>query len=159
MAVAYDDAVCLFEITARDSFPCVEGPFERFPLTLLQSPLSCMALLPDCRLLCGGDGGEVTLYDFKSASATPLEPHGARVTCVALSHWSGQALVGSQDCVQRLWSLTPLLLDHTMEYEVRLMDSYIGSFGRCFHTCAQEHFAYLRMFLSATKPQFSANCC
>ncbi|XP_042564938.1 NACHT domain- and WD repeat-containing protein 1 [Clupea harengus] len=117
MAVAYDDAVCLFEITARDSFPCVEGPFERFPLTLLQSPLSCMALLPDCRLLCGGDGGEVTLYDFKSASATPLEPHGARVTCVALSHWSGQALVGSQDCVQRLWSLTPLLLDHTMEYE------------------------------------------
>ncbi|KAL2090163.1 hypothetical protein ACEWY4_014851 [Coilia grayii] len=117
MVVAYDDAVCLFEVTARDSFPCVEGPLRRFSLTQLCSPLSCMALMPNSRLLCGGEGGEVTLYNFKSSTATQLEPHAARVTCIALSNWSSQALVGSQDCVQRLWSLSPLLLDHTMEYK------------------------------------------
>ncbi|XP_041912488.1 NACHT domain- and WD repeat-containing protein 1 [Alosa sapidissima] len=125
MAVAYDDAVCLFEITARDSFPCVDGPFERFPLTLLRSPLSCMALLADCRLLCGTERGDVTLYDFKSASSTPLDRHAARVTCVALSHRSGQALVGSQDCVQRLWSLSPLRLDHTMDYRGFLFEGVL----------------------------------
>lgn len=127
MAVAYDNAVCLFEITARDSFPCVDGPFERFLLTLLPSPLSCMALLADCRLLCGTDGGQVTLYDFKSASSTPLERHATRITCVALSHRSGQALVGSHDCVQRLWSLSPLQLDHTMDYRVRLQGHMAAS--------------------------------
>ncbi|XP_048108890.1 NACHT domain- and WD repeat-containing protein 1 [Alosa alosa] len=125
MAVAYDDAVCLFEITARDSFPCVDGPFERFPLTLLRSPLSCMALLADCRLLCGTERGDVTLYDFKSASSTPLDRHAGRVTCVALSHRSGQALVGSQDCVQRLWSLSPLRLDHTMDYRGFLFEGVL----------------------------------
>ncbi|XP_062412384.1 NACHT domain- and WD repeat-containing protein 1 [Sardina pilchardus] len=115
MAVAYDDAVCVFEITARDSFPCVDGPFERFPLTLLPSPLSCMALLADCRLLCGTESGAVTLHDFKSASSVPLEPHAARITCITLSHRSGRALLASHDPVQRLWSLSPLRLEHTMD--------------------------------------------
>ncbi|XP_030640015.1 NACHT domain- and WD repeat-containing protein 1 [Chanos chanos] len=117
LAVAYEDAVCLFEITSRDSFPCVDGPYESFSLSLLQSCVSGMALLPDCRLLYGTITGDVALYDFKSASATELGQLGARVTCVALSTWGTHALIGSQECVQQLWSLSPLLLDHMMEYK------------------------------------------
>ncbi|XP_007240267.3 NACHT domain- and WD repeat-containing protein 1 [Astyanax mexicanus] len=117
MAVAYEDAVCLFEITARDSFPCVEGPLQCYSLTLLHSPVSAMALLPDCRLLYGTLGGEVAVYDFKSATAAELDHHGAAITCVALSNWDTHALIGSEDCVQKLWNLHPLLLDHTMEYK------------------------------------------
>ncbi|XP_072516937.1 NACHT domain- and WD repeat-containing protein 1 [Salminus brasiliensis] len=117
MAVAYEDAVCLFEITARDSFPCVEGPFESYSLSLLHSPVSAMALLPDCMLLYGTLGGEVAVYDFKSATAAELDHHGAAITCIVLSNWDTHALIGSEDCVQKLWNLRPLLLDHTMEYK------------------------------------------
>ncbi|XP_067288484.1 NACHT domain- and WD repeat-containing protein 1 [Pseudorasbora parva] len=117
MVVAYEDAVCLFEITARDSFPCVEGPFERYSLCLLHSPISAMALLSDCRLLYGTFGGEVVIYDFKSATAAELDHHGAAITCITMSNWDSQALIGSQDCVQKLWNLSPVLLNHTMEYK------------------------------------------
>ncbi|XP_066504213.1 NACHT domain- and WD repeat-containing protein 1 [Hoplias malabaricus] len=117
IAVSYENDVCLFEITARDSFPCVEGPFESYSLTLLHSPISAMALLPDCRLFYGTLGGEVALYNFKNATAAELDHHGAAITCIALSNWDTHALVGSEDCVQKLWNLTPLLLDHTMEYK------------------------------------------
>nr|XP_002663751.3 NACHT domain- and WD repeat-containing protein 1 isoform X2 [Danio rerio] len=117
MAVAYEDAVCLFEITARDSFPCVDGPFERYSLDLLHSSISAMALLSDCRLLYGTFGGEVVIYDFKSATAAELDHHGAAITCITMSNWDAQALIGSQDCVQKLWNLSPVLLNHTMEYK------------------------------------------
>ncbi|CAB1314173.1 unnamed protein product [Coregonus sp. 'balchen'] len=127
IAVAYEDSVCLFEITAQDSFPCVEGPFERFPLSLLHSPVSSMALLRDCRLLYRTACGEVILYDFKSTSATTLEGHRSRVTCVTDSNWGTHALVGSEDSVQRLWGLTPLVLDHTMEYKL----GYVIKEGFC----------------------------
>ncbi|XP_076880885.1 NACHT domain- and WD repeat-containing protein 1 [Brachyhypopomus gauderio] len=117
VAVAHEDVVHLFEVTARDSFPCVEGPFHSYSLTLLHSPVSAMALLHDCRLLYGTLGGEVAVYDFKSAKAAEVDRHGDAITCVALSNWDTHALIGSQDCVQKLWSLNPLLLDHTMEYK------------------------------------------
>uniref|UniRef100_A0A8C2K2G8 NACHT and WD repeat domain containing 1 n=1 Tax=Cyprinus carpio TaxID=7962 RepID=A0A8C2K2G8_CYPCA len=117
MAVAYEDSVCLFEITSRDSFPCVDGPFERYSLCLLHSPISAMALLSDCRLLYGTFGGEVVIYDFKSATAAELDHHGAAITCITMSNWDAQALIGSQDCVQKLWNLSPVLLNHTMEYK------------------------------------------
>uniref|UniRef100_A0A673LBW1 NACHT domain- and WD repeat-containing protein 1-like n=1 Tax=Sinocyclocheilus rhinocerous TaxID=307959 RepID=A0A673LBW1_9TELE len=117
MAVAYEDSVCLFEITSRDSFPCVDGPFERYTLCLLHSPISAMALLSDCRLLYGTFGGEVVTYDFKSATAAELDHHGAAITCITMSNWDAQALIGSQDCVQKLWNLSPVLLNHTMEYK------------------------------------------
>ncbi|XP_077058882.1 NACHT domain- and WD repeat-containing protein 1 [Siphateles boraxobius] len=117
MAVAYEDAVCLFEITARDSFPCVDGPFERYSLCLLHSPISAMSLLSDCRLLYGTFGGEVVIYDFKGAKAAELDHHGAAITCITMSNWDTQALIGSQDCVQKLWNLSPVLLNHTMEYK------------------------------------------
>lgn len=119
MAVAYEDSVCVFEITARDNFPTVEGPLKRFPLPLLQYPISSMALVSDCQVLYGTSCGEVTLYDFKSAKASPLEGHRSKVTCVTVSNWGTHALVGSEDAVQRLWALTPLALDHTIEYKVR----------------------------------------
>ncbi|XP_073731920.1 NACHT domain- and WD repeat-containing protein 1 [Misgurnus anguillicaudatus] len=117
IAVAYEDAVCLFEITARDSFPCVEGPFERYSLCLLHSAISAMALLSDCRLLYGTFGGEVVIYDFKTATASELDHHGTAITCITLSNWDENALIGSQDCVQKLWNMNPVLLDHTMEYK------------------------------------------
>ncbi|KAI2659286.1 NACHT domain- and WD repeat-containing protein 1 [Labeo rohita] len=117
IAVAYEDAVCLFEITSRDSFPCVEGPFESYSLCLLHSPISAMALLSDCRLLYGTFGGEVVIYDFKSATAAEMDHHGAAITCITMSNWDAQALIGSQDCVQKLWNLSPVLLNHTMEYK------------------------------------------
>lgn len=120
MAVAYEDSVSLFEITTRDSFPTVEGPLEGFPLSLLlHDPLSSMALLSDRRLLCGTSCGEVKLHDLRSGSISALEPHRSRVTCVTASNWGTHALVGSEDAVQRLWALNPLVLDHTMEYKVR----------------------------------------
>ncbi|KAM6945696.1 NACHT domain- and WD repeat-containing protein 1 [Aplochiton taeniatus] len=119
MVVAYEDWVCLFHITARDSFPSVEGPFHRFPLSLLEAPVSSMALLSDGRLLYGTSCGEVTLYDFSSSQALSLEGHRSQVTCVTPSNWGKHALVGSEDAVQRLWALdhTPPHLDHTMEYK------------------------------------------
>ncbi|KAM3876292.1 NACHT domain- and WD repeat-containing protein 1 [Diretmus argenteus] len=117
MAVAYEDSVCLFEITARDSFPTVEGPLKKFPLSLLHSLVSSMALLDDCRLLYGTGCGEVNLHNFTSSSTSSLEPHRTRVTCVTASNWGTHALVGSEDTVQRLWALNPLALDHTMEYK------------------------------------------
>lgn len=118
LAVAYKDSVCLFKITTRDSFPTVEGPLERLPLSLLHAPLSSMALLPDHRLLYGTSCGQVKLSDFNSRSSSELEPHRSRVTCVMASNWGSHALVGSEDAVQRLWALDPLALDHTMEYKV-----------------------------------------
>lgn len=121
MAVAYEDSVCLFEIATRDSFPTVEGPRERFPLSLLHAPLSSMALLSGRRLLYGTSCGEVKLQDFSGDGSSSLEPHRSRVTCVTASNWGTHALVGSEDAVQRLWALTPLALDHTMEYKVRVM--------------------------------------
>uniref|UniRef100_A0A3P8ZG22 NACHT and WD repeat domain containing 1 n=1 Tax=Esox lucius TaxID=8010 RepID=A0A3P8ZG22_ESOLU len=117
LAVAYEDSVCLFEVTTRDSFPSVEGPFKRFPLSLLHSPVSSMAVLPDYRVLYGTNCGEVMLYDFKASSSASLEGHHSRITCVTLSNWATHALVGSEDAVQRLWGLNPLVLDHTMEYK------------------------------------------
>ncbi|XP_068599724.1 NACHT domain- and WD repeat-containing protein 1 [Brachionichthys hirsutus] len=117
VAVAYEDVVRLFEITTRDGFPRVEGPLSSFPLSLLQAALSSMALLPDRRLVYGTGCGEVKLYDFRNGSSAALEPHHSRVTCVTGSNWGGHALVGSEDAVQRLWSLKPLALDHTMEYK------------------------------------------
>ncbi|KAF5909987.1 NACHT domain- and WD repeat-containing protein 1 [Clarias magur] len=118
IAVAYEDMVCLFEITARDSFPCVEGPIHNYSLSLLHSPVSAMGLLPDYRLLYGTFGGEVAIYDFKSGMAAELDHHGSAITCIALSNWDKHALVGSEDCVQKLWNLSPVLLDHSMEYKV-----------------------------------------
>jgi WD40 repeat protein len=59
------------------------------------------------------------MYDFKSASTATLDGHRSRVNCVTTSNWGTHALVGSEDAVQRLWGLTPLVLDHTMEYKVR----------------------------------------
>uniref|UniRef100_A0A3B5ARN5 NACHT and WD repeat domain containing 1 n=1 Tax=Stegastes partitus TaxID=144197 RepID=A0A3B5ARN5_9TELE len=118
MAVAYEDSVCVFEITTRDSFPTVEGPLQRFSLSLLHAPLSSMALLPDRKLLYGTSCGEVKLHDFDSGGNSNLEPHRSRVTCVTGSNWGTHALVGSEDAVQRLWALNPLALDHTMEYKV-----------------------------------------
>ncbi|XP_031731172.1 NACHT domain- and WD repeat-containing protein 1 [Anarrhichthys ocellatus] len=117
MVVAYEDSVCLFEITARDSFPTVEGPLEGFPLSLLHAPLSSMALLSDRRLLYGTSCGEVKFHDFRDSSSSDLEPHCSRVTCVTVSNWETHALVGSEDAIQRLWRLSPLVLDHTMEYK------------------------------------------
>ncbi|XP_035800842.2 NACHT domain- and WD repeat-containing protein 1 isoform X1 [Amphiprion ocellaris] len=119
LAVAYEDSVCLFEITTRDrdSFPTVEGPLQRFPLSLLHAPISSMALLPDRKLLYGTSCGEVHLHDFDSGRSSSLEPHRSRVTCVTGSNWGTHTLVGSEDAVQRLWALNPLALDHTMEYK------------------------------------------
>ncbi|RVE74155.1 hypothetical protein OJAV_G00038410 [Oryzias javanicus] len=116
VAVAYEDSVCLFEMATRDSFPTVEGPLKRFPTSLLHAPLSCMALLPDRRLLYGTSCGGVRLHGF-SGSVSELEPHGSKVTCVTASNWGSHALVGSQDGVQRLWALNPPSLDHTMEHK------------------------------------------
>uniref|UniRef100_A0A8C2WCA7 NACHT and WD repeat domain containing 1 n=1 Tax=Cyclopterus lumpus TaxID=8103 RepID=A0A8C2WCA7_CYCLU len=118
VAVAYEDSVCLFEITTRDSFPTVEGPLEGFSLSLLHAPLSSMALLSDRRLLYGTSCGEVKLHNFCDGGSSDLEPHRSRVTCVTVSHRGTHALVGSEDAVHRLWSLSPLVLDHTMEYKV-----------------------------------------
>lgn len=118
MAVAYEDSICLFEITTRDSFPAVEGPLQRLPLSLLHAPLSSMALLSDRRLLYGTSCGEVRFHDFCNGSSSDLEAHRGRVTCVTVSNWGTRALVGSEDAVLRLWSLSPLVLDHTMEYKV-----------------------------------------
>uniref|UniRef100_A0A3P8RP91 NACHT and WD repeat domain containing 1 n=1 Tax=Amphiprion percula TaxID=161767 RepID=A0A3P8RP91_AMPPE len=135
LAVAYEDSVCLFEITTRDrdSFPSVEGPLQRFPLSLLHAPISSMALLPDRKLLYGTSCGEVHLHDFDSGRSSSLEPHRSRVTCVTGSNWGSHALVGSEDAVQRLWALNPLALDHTMEYKSQFCSvSHLLDFTLCF---------------------------
>lgn len=119
LAVAYEDSVCLFEVTTRDSFPTVEGPLGRTTLSLLQAPLSSMALLPDRRLLYGTSCGAVTLHDFGSGGGSDLQPHRSRISCVTASNCGGHILVGSEGAVQRLWALDPRVLDHTMEYKVR----------------------------------------
>ncbi|XP_075340638.1 NACHT domain- and WD repeat-containing protein 1 [Odontesthes bonariensis] len=119
VAVAYEDSVCLFEVTTRDSFPTVEGPLERLSLSLLHAPPSAMALLPDRRLLYGTGCGEVKLHHFGGGGGGDhdLQPHRSRVSCVTASNQGTHALVGSEDAVQRLWALNPPVLDHTMEYK------------------------------------------
>lgn len=119
LVVAHEDCVRLFEISSRDSFPTVEGPLQTAPLPLLQGPVSAMALLSKHRLLYGTVGGEVALLDLQAGVSSSLEPHCSRITCVTASNWESHALVGSEDAVQRLWSLNPLVLDHTMEFKVR----------------------------------------
>ncbi|KAJ8374790.1 hypothetical protein SKAU_G00053700 [Synaphobranchus kaupii] len=117
VAVAYEDGVSLFEITIRDSFPCVEGPIKKLPLSLLESTVSSMALLSGSRLLNGRSCGEVMMYDFKSASAVSMDGHGSEITCVTVSNQGTHAFIGSQDYIQRLWRLSPLELNCTMEYK------------------------------------------
>ncbi|CAL8310248.1 unnamed protein product [Lota lota] len=117
LAAAYEGSVGLFEVTTRDGFPTVEGPVQSFSLSLLHAPVSSMVLLADGRLLYGTACGELTLYDFNTSSLTPLEAQSGRVTCVLAGNAGLQALVASGDCLLRLWSLNPLLLDHTMEYK------------------------------------------
>ncbi|KAJ8408417.1 hypothetical protein AAFF_G00258310 [Aldrovandia affinis] len=117
MAVAYEDGIFVFEITMRDSFPCVEGPIEKLPLSLLHSPISAIALPPDGRLLNGTECGEVMMYDFTTATAVPLDRHATQITCITVSSHGTYALIGSQDSTQRLWRLSPLELNHTMEYK------------------------------------------
>ncbi|CAI5639334.1 unnamed protein product [Oreochromis niloticus] len=128
LAVAYEDSVCLFEITSRDNFPTVEGPLEKFALPLLHAPLSAMALLRNRRLLYGTSCGEVKLWDFgRGGDVTDLEPHRSGVTCVTVSNRGAHALVGSEDAVQRLWALNPLALDHTMEYKGFLFEGVLSA--------------------------------
>uniref|UniRef100_A0A8C9V818 NACHT and WD repeat domain containing 1 n=1 Tax=Scleropages formosus TaxID=113540 RepID=A0A8C9V818_SCLFO len=117
MAVAYQDSICVFEITERDSFPCIEGPFHKLPLSLLHSPISSIGLLSDCRLIKGTESGEVMLYDFKNTSVTSMDRHQTKITCVTVSNSGSLALIASQDSVQRLWNLSPLELKYTMEYK------------------------------------------
>lgn len=127
LAVAYEDCVRLFEVASRDSFPTVEGPLRVVPLPLLQGPLSSMALLSNLGLLYGTLCGEVALLDLQAGGSSRLEPHRSRVSCVTASNWETHVLVGSEDAVQRLWALNPLVLDHTMEYKVRGSSESFGS--------------------------------
>lgn len=148
VAVAYEDSVRLFEITTRDSFPTVEGPLRAFPLSLLQGPPSSMALLSDRWLLYGTSCGEVKLHDFSSGSSSDLEPHRSRVTCVTGSSWGTHALVGSEDAVQRLWALNPLVLDHTMEYKVRTTCTQAPEEVTSEQTVHYVHFTKQQLILS-----------
>nr|XP_023669010.1 NACHT domain- and WD repeat-containing protein 1 isoform X1 [Paramormyrops kingsleyae] len=127
MAVAYQESICVFEITERDGFPGVEGPFQTLPLSLLHSPISCMALLSECRLLKGSNCGEVTLYDFKNTCVTSLGRHQTKITCITVSRTESLALIGSQDSVQRLWSLSPLRLHYTMEHQGFVLEGVLCS--------------------------------
>uniref|UniRef100_A0A3B3RHF2 NACHT and WD repeat domain containing 1 n=1 Tax=Paramormyrops kingsleyae TaxID=1676925 RepID=A0A3B3RHF2_9TELE len=129
MAVAYQESICVFEITERDGFPGVEGPFQTLPLSLLHSPISCMALLSECRLLKGSNCGEVTLYDFKNTCVTSLGRHQTKITCITVSRTESLALIGSQDSVQRLWSLSPLRLHYTMEHQVSIQGVLCSAFS------------------------------
>ncbi|KAJ8277483.1 hypothetical protein GJAV_G00075650 [Gymnothorax javanicus] len=117
VAVAYDDGISLFEITIRDDFPCVDGPLEKLPFSLLHSPTTSMVLLSNSRLLGGTLCGEVMLHDFRTAATVSLDAHSSEITCVAVSHRGTHALIGSQDSIQRLWRLSPLELCYTMEYK------------------------------------------
>lgn len=148
VAVAYEDSVRLFEITTRDSFPTVEGPLRAFPLSLLHGPPSSMALLSDRWLLYGTSCGEVKLHDFSSGSSSDLEPHRSRVTCVTGSSWGTHALVGSEDAVQRLWALNPLVLDHTMEYKVRTTCTQAPEEVTSEQTVHYVHFTKQQLILS-----------
>ncbi|KAK7889204.1 hypothetical protein WMY93_024764 [Mugilogobius chulae] len=117
LCVAYEDQVCVFQLTSRDCFPAVEGPENRLVLGLLHGPLSCCGLLNDQRFIYGTSCGEVRVYDFKSGSGSVLEPHRSRISCVTVSNWESHVLIGSEDTTQRLYSLKPARLQHTMDYK------------------------------------------
>ncbi|XP_054645596.1 NACHT domain- and WD repeat-containing protein 1 [Dunckerocampus dactyliophorus] len=115
--VAYEDSLCIFEITTRECFPTVEGPLERVQMLPQDGPLSAVAVLSDRRLLYGTMCGRVTFYDAAQRSSTTLDCHRTTITCVTPSNWGTHFLVGSQDAVQRLWNLKPLAVNHVMEYK------------------------------------------
>ncbi|XP_015220730.2 NACHT domain- and WD repeat-containing protein 1 [Lepisosteus oculatus] len=119
LAVAYEDAICVFEISPGDAYPTVERALGKLPLPGPGRPwaLSCAAVLSDCRVLYGADSGQVWLRDLGGSEAVALEGHRTKVTCIAVSNSEEFSLVGSQDSVQRLWRLSPLLLDHEMNYK------------------------------------------
>ncbi|KAJ8278725.1 hypothetical protein COCON_G00057910 [Conger conger] len=110
-------SVRCFAIVIRDDFPCVEGPREKLPLSLLHSPISCMGLLRDGGVLHGTSSGEVTLHNFQSATAESMDRHSSEITCIAVSHRGTHALIGSRDSIQRLWRLSPLEECYAMEYK------------------------------------------
>ncbi|XP_055077553.1 NACHT domain- and WD repeat-containing protein 1 [Periophthalmus magnuspinnatus] len=117
LGVAYDDQLCLFTLTSRDCFPAVQGPDSRLLLGLLHGPLTCCGLLNDQRFIYGTSCGEVRLHDFRSGSGSVLEAHRSRVSCVTVSNWESHALIGSDDTTQRLYSLRPTRLQHSMDYK------------------------------------------
>uniref|UniRef100_A0A3B4B776 Uncharacterized protein n=1 Tax=Periophthalmus magnuspinnatus TaxID=409849 RepID=A0A3B4B776_9GOBI len=119
LGVAYDDQLCLFTLTSRDCFPAVQGPDSRLLLGLLHGPLTCCGLLNDQRFIYGTSCGEVRLHDFRSGSGSVLEAHRSRVSCVTVSNWESHALIGSDDTTQRLYSLRPTRLQHSMDYKVQ----------------------------------------
>ncbi|XP_066551660.1 NACHT domain- and WD repeat-containing protein 1 [Amia ocellicauda] len=125
LAVAYEDSICVYDIIPGYKYAIVEGPTWRWPLPQQSTPLSCVAVLSDCRLVFGTDGGEVSLHDFQASRDVPLEGHCTAITCIVIGNHEAHALIGSRDSIQRLWNLSPLLLDHEMQYKGFFFDGIL----------------------------------
>ncbi|XP_004647437.1 NACHT domain- and WD repeat-containing protein 1 [Octodon degus] len=104
LAVAYDNIVLVLDVAPGDPCPAIEGPEYTF-YTQLPETIASVAALGDHRVLYGMTGGDLFLYACADSQVFPLDAHGSRVTCVAVSHGEQLAVSGCQEGRLCLWDL------------------------------------------------------
>ncbi|XP_041910847.1 NACHT domain- and WD repeat-containing protein 1 [Arvicola amphibius] len=116
LAIAYDNIVLVLDISPGDPCPTIEGPTYTF-YTQLPETIASVALLADYRVLYGMTDGGLFLYNCASSKVFPLEAHGSRVSCVAVSHRELLAVSGAEDALLCLWDLQACRGMFEMSYE------------------------------------------
>lgn len=121
LAIAYDNIVLVLDISPGDPCPTIEGPTYTF-YTQLPETIASVAVLADYRVLYGMTDGGLFLYNCASSKVYPLEAHGSRVSCVAVSHGEQLAVSGAEDALLCLWDLQACRGMFEMSYEVGGLD-------------------------------------
>ncbi|CAO2612429.1 NACHT domain- and WD repeat-containing protein 1 [Lemmus lemmus] len=116
LAIAYDNIVLVLDISPGDPCPTIEGPTYTF-YTQLPETIASVAVLTDYRVLYGMTDGGLFLYNCASSKVFPLEAHGSRVSCVAVSHREQLAVSGAEDALLCLWDLQACRGMFEMSYE------------------------------------------
>lgn len=149
LAIAYDNIVLVLDISPGDPCPTIEGPTYTF-YTQLPETIASVAVLADYRVLYGMTDGGLFLYNCASSKVFPLEAHGSRVSCVAVSHGEQLAVSGAEDALLCLWDLQACRGMFEMSYEVGGLDTDIHAVPFPLPSCAPFFFCVFTLLLAVS---------